>query len=140
MGHLVSVVSAVPPLEQTAGIIMAAAIVLVVEDEALIRMNALQVVEDAGYMALGASNAEDAIEILKRRDDIRIVFTDVNMCGSRSGVELAYLIRRHWPPIHLIVTSGFAMEAELPIGSRFIRKPYENSHITALLHELFNAE
>ena len=110
---------------------------LVVEDEGLIRVNAVQLVEDAGYTPLGASNAEEAIEILKRRDDIRVVFTDVNMCGTRSGVELAHLIRRHWPPIHLIVTSGLAVEAALPIGTRVIRKPYENSRIAALLHELF---
>lgn len=122
------------------GFVVASGIVLVVEDEGLIRVNAVQLVEDAGYTPLEASNAEVAIEILKHRDDIRVVFTDVNMCGSRSGVELAHLIRRYWPPIHLIVTSGLAFDEVLPVGARFVRKPYENNRIADLLHEFFDLE
>lgn len=140
MGLFIPAASASSRREHNMGFVVARGIVLVVEDEGLIRVNAVQLVEDAGYTPLGASNAEEAIEILKRRDDIRVVFTDVNMCGTRSGVELAHLIRRDWPPIHLIVTSGLAVEAALPIGTRVIRKPYENSRIAALLHELFELE
>jgi CheY-like chemotaxis protein len=69
------------------------AVVLIVEDEALIRMNAVQMIDDAGYVALEASNADDAIAVLKRRRDIGAVFTDINMSGSRSGLELAHAIR-----------------------------------------------
>jgi CheY-like chemotaxis protein len=140
MGPFTPAVSISPRRDHSLGFVVASGIVLVVEDEGLIRVNAVQLVEDAGYTPLEASNAEEAIEILKRRDDIRVVFTDVNMCGSRSGVELAHLIRYRWQPIHLIVTSGLAIEAALPFGTRVIRKPYENSRIAALLHELFELE
>jgi two-component system, response regulator PdtaR len=114
------------------------AAILVVEDEALIRMNAVQMMEDAGYVAMEASNADDAIAILKRRQDIGAVFTDINMSGSSSGMKLAHAIRDRWPPIYLIVTSGVPAEQELPIGAHFVRKPYENARVIALLHELFD--
>lgn len=114
-------------------------VVLIVENEALIRMNAVQMVEDAGYTVLEASNADDAVEILKHREDIGAVFTDINMSGSICGLKLAHAIRRRWPPIHLIVTSGLPAQSELPVGSRFLRKPYDNSSVISLLHELFDA-
>jgi CheY-like chemotaxis protein len=95
-------------------------------------------VEEAGYTALEAANADDAIRKLKRRRDVRAVFTDVNMSGSRSGLRLAHAIRRRWPPIHLIITSGLLAELELPSGSHFVRKPYENARVVALLNKLFD--
>ena len=116
------------------------AVVLIVEDEALIRMNAVQMVEDAGYTALEAANADDAVVILKRRQDVGAVFTDVNMSGTRSGLRLAHAIHRRWPPIHLIVTSGCADGLDMPSGAHFIRKPYENVRVVALLHELFDGD
>ncbi|MEI9997567.1 MAG: response regulator [Rhizomicrobium sp.] len=112
-------------------------VVLIVENEVLIRLNAVQMVEDAGYIALEASNADDAIAILKQRRDIGAVFTDVSMSGCKSGLQLAHAVRRRWPPIHLIVTSGLPAEDEVPPGSHFIRKPYENARVVALLHKLF---
>ena len=114
------------------------AVVLIVENEALIRMNAVQMVEDAGYTALEAADADDAIRTLKRRQDIRAVFTDVNMSGSRSGLRLAHAIRHRWPPIHVIVTSGLATDLVLPTGAHFVRKPYENTRVVALLNKLLD--
>jgi len=60
------------------------------------------------------------------------------MSGSPSGLKLAHAIRRRWPPIHLIVTSGLPAPLELPPGAHFVRKPYENARVVALLHELFD--
>jgi CheY-like chemotaxis protein len=65
------------------------AVVLVVEDELLLRLNAAQMMEDAGYEVIEASNADEAIQILESRTDIRIVFTDINMPGSMDGIKLA---------------------------------------------------
>src|SRR5512146_1754672 len=101
--------------------------VLIVEDQALIRMNAVQMVEDAGYLALQAPNANDAIAILKSRRDIGAVFTDLHMSGSRSGLRLAHAVRGRWPPIYLIVTSALPAEPDLPPDAHFVRKPYENA-------------
>jgi CheY-like chemotaxis protein len=80
--------------------------VLVVEDEPLSRIHALNLVEEAGYVAIEASNADEAISILEARKDIRIVFTDIDMPGSMDGLKLARAIRDRWPPIELILTSG----------------------------------
>ena len=114
-------------------------VVLVVEDEALIRMSAVQMVEDAGFMAVEACNADEAIVILESRPDIRAVFTDINMSGSMDGWKLAHAIRGRWPPIHLIVTSGLHIpeEGQLPVKGLFIRKPYSAEQVTAALRELF---
>ena len=74
---------------------------LVVEDEPLSRIHALNLVEEAGYVAIEASNADEAISILEARKDIRIVFTDIDMPGSMDGLKLARAIRHRWPPIEL---------------------------------------
>ena len=80
--------------------------VLVVEDEPLMRMTPVHLVEKAGYEAVEAVNADEAIEILEARKDIKIVFTDIHMPGSMDGLKLARAIRDRWPPIELILTSG----------------------------------
>jgi CheY-like chemotaxis protein len=115
------------------------AVVLVVEDQALIRMSAVQMVEDAGFKVVEACNADEAIEILESRSDIRAVFTDINMSGSMDGWKLAHAIRGRWPPIHLIVTSGLYVpeKGQLPVKGLFIRKPYSTEQVTTALRELF---
>jgi two-component system, response regulator PdtaR len=117
-------------------------VVLVVEDEALIRMEAVQIVMDAGFAVVEAGNADEAIKILESRRDIRAVFTDINMAGSIDGLQLSHAVRGKWPPIHLIVTSGLMApnQAQLPANSRFIGKPYTAEHITAALRELFDLD
>ena len=113
-------------------------VVLVVEDEPLIRLNAVAMIEDAGFEVLEAANADEAILILENRSDIRIVFTDVHMPGSMDGLRLAHAVRDRWPPIKLIVTSGQMMvpESELPTGGRFFSKPYRPSELSRVLNEL----
>jgi CheY-like chemotaxis protein len=114
------------------------AVVLVVEDEKLIRMNAVEMVEDAGFEAIAASDAEEAIRILESRTDIRAVFTDVQLPGSMDGLRLVRLVRNRWPPVALIVTSGQCNvgETDLPRGGRFLANPYEGSQIEATLRQL----
>src|SRR5436190_230748 len=101
-------------------------IVLIVEDERLIRSTAVDMVEEAGFEAIEASDADEAIRILESRTDIRAVFTDVNMPGSMDGLKLARVVRNRWPPVALIVTSGRSNvpEPDLPEGGRFLPKPY----------------
>ena len=115
-------------------------LILVVEDEALIRMGAVQMLEEAGFDVIEAWNAHEAMEVLEKRADIRVVFTDINMPGSWDGMRLARMIRDRWPPIHLIVTSGLVSPGldDLPSGGRFIRKPYEPAHVIATLRELLS--
>ena len=116
-------------------------VVLVVEDESLLRMTAMDMVEEAGFEGIAASDADEAIRILESRNDIRAVFTDVHMPGSMDGLRLARVVRNRWPPVALIVTSGQTIVAEthLPTGGRFLRKPYEAAHVGAVLHQLIDA-
>lgn len=118
---------------------MQKAVVLIVESEALIRMSAVHIVEDAGFSALEACNAEGALKILESRKDVRAVFTDINMSGSMDGLRLAHAIRGRWPPIHLLVASGMTVptRSELPPNGRFIPKPYTSEQVATALHELF---
>ena len=96
--------------------------VLVVEDEFFSRLHAVDLVEAAGFRAIEASNADEAIGILEKRKDIRIVFTDIDMPGSMDGLRLARAIRERWPPIELILTSGHfdVPEQDSRAGSVFL--------------------
>lgn len=113
-------------------------VVLVVEDESLICMNAIAMVEEAGFEAIAASDADEAIRILESRNDIRAVFTEVHMPGSMDGIMLARVVHNRWPPVALIVTSGQANvpESDLPIGGRFLPKPYAPGRIETALRQL----
>jgi two-component system, response regulator PdtaR len=99
-------------------------VVLVVEDDTLIRLNAVAMIEDAGFEVVEAVNADEAILILENRNNIRIVFTDVHMPGSMDGLTLAHAVRDRWSPIKLIVTSGQMMvpEDELPTGRTLLQQ------------------
>jgi CheY-like chemotaxis protein len=92
--------------------------VLVVEDEQLIRMDTASFLEAAGFAVYEADNAADAIRILELDDEIRLIFTDINMPGSMDGVALAHYVRGRWPPVKIIITSGYVKMRgnSLPVG------------------------
>jgi CheY-like chemotaxis protein len=112
-------------------------LVLVVEDEGLVRMNAVAMIEEAGFSVLEASDADDAIRILETRRDITVIFTDIEMPGSMNGIKLAHAVRDRWPPIKIIATSGHYgfREGDLPTGGRFLPKPYTLPQIYEALRE-----
>jgi DNA-binding NtrC family response regulator len=114
-------------------------VVVVVEDEALIRMAAAYALEDAEYAVIEADCADKAVEILKREAaSIHAVFTDVNMPGTMNGIELAHHVRRHWPHIGLLAASGRSTigAAHLPRGSRFVSKPYDLDEVVRHISDL----
>jgi len=113
-------------------------VVLVVEDEPLLRLFATQVVEDAGYEPLEAANAAQAIALLESRDDIRIVFTDIDMPGGLDGIALAACIRDRWPPISIIMTSGkpWPPRVAIPADTVFFSKPYRQDRVIASLQRM----
>jgi CheY-like chemotaxis protein len=113
-------------------------VVLIVEDETLIRIHAVDMVRFAGFDVLEAQNADEAISILEDRPDITVVFTDVQMPGSMDGMKLAAAIRGRWPPIKIMATSGRARlnEDDFPPGSRLLHKPYSADQIVGALREL----
>jgi CheY-like chemotaxis protein len=114
------------------------AIILIVEDELLIRTNAVEMIEEAGFEVLEAANADEAIMILEARSDIRIVFTDIQMPGSMNGLKLAAAVRGRWPPIKIIATSGHhaIRDGELPEGSAFLQKPYSSDAVGRALRDM----
>jgi two-component system, response regulator PdtaR len=107
------------------------AVILVVEDEPFVRMDAIETLEGAGYRVIEAANADEAIAILEQRDDISLVLTDIQMPGSMDGLKLAATIHNRWPPIALIVTSGrnFIPRRDLPEYGQFLPKPYNESRL-----------
>jgi CheY-like chemotaxis protein len=113
-------------------------VVLVVEDEALVRASTVDWVEEAGFEAVEAADAGEAIRILESRDDIRVVFTDINIQGSMDGLKLAHAVRDRWPPIKLVVTSGRMLppKTDLPEGGRFFAKPYGPAQVASTFWEL----
>lgn len=112
--------------------------ILIVEDEALLRMHAADIVEEAGFIPIEASNADEAVAILESRSDIALLFTDVNMPGSMDGLKLAHAVRNRWPPIKIVIVSGHLQvsENELPADSRFFGKPFETDKMIAELRAL----
>lgn len=105
---------------------MNASVILVVEDDAFLRLSAIMMVKEAGFDAVGARDAEEALKILELRSDICVVFTDVDMGAGKDGVWLALQVRDRWPPVQIIVTSGHrdVTPDMLPSGAIFFAKPY----------------
>jgi CheY-like chemotaxis protein len=112
--------------------------VLIVEDELLIRDMLKEELEDAGYKVVPASDADHAIGVLEARQDIHLVFTDINMPGSMDGLKLAAFVNDRWPPVHIIVTTGRAKPLTLPPNALFIPKPYLGSNVVAAMRTFAN--
>ena len=112
--------------------------VLVVEDEMVLRMRAVDIVEDAGFTAVQAVNADEALSILESRSDIALLFSDIQMPGSMDGLKLAHAVHDRWPSIKIILVSGQVKlsDKERPAESRFFGKPLEVKQIIAELQEM----
>jgi CheY-like chemotaxis protein len=110
-------------------------VVLVVEDDPLLRMLA---VEEAGFIAIEARDADEAAILLESRTDIILLFTDINMPGSMDGLKLAHAVRNRWPRIKILVVSGQQrlQSSELPSNSCFVGKPYQASWLVEELRSL----
>jgi CheY-like chemotaxis protein len=111
------------------------AVILVVDDETIVRMGAVDLLQEAGHTVIEADSADAAIVILEGRTDIEVVFSDVRMPGTMDGVRLMHVIRLRWPPIRLILTSGTPVPgpSELPQGTSFFPKPYDEKALVGLL-------
>lgn len=114
--------------------------VLVVEDEPIVRLDLSDFLVDSGFDVLEVGNADEAIEVLERRDDIRLIVTDVDMPGSMDGLKLARAVANRWPPIRIIVVSGHRLVeiTDIPDGSVFFSKPYHQPQLLASIRELLS--
>lgn len=117
-------------------------VVLIVEDDPLLRELTIEVVEEAGFVAIGASNADQAVGLLESRRDIAVLFTDINMPGSMDGLELAHAVTRRWPSIRILVASGRIrlLKSDLPPDCCFLPKPYCAAAVIAELRSVAIAD
>ena len=110
-------------------------LMLVVEDELFVRLDFVDQAQGAGFATVEASDAAEAMTILERRDDIRVVFTDIRMPGEMDGLALAHTVRDRWPPTIIVICSGNEppSKEELPRGVTFMPKPCSGPKIEELL-------
>jgi len=114
-------------------------LILVVDDEPLIRMLAVDLARDAHCAALEASNAAEALSLLETRSDIRLVLTDIDMPGGMDGVELARTIMERWPQVRVVIASGsgrLARRQSLPDTIRVFPKPYACNEMVSHLQSM----
>jgi CheY-like chemotaxis protein len=112
--------------------------VLIVEDELLIRDMISEELIKAGFVVVEVGNADEAIAILEARQDIHLVFTDIDMPGSMDGLKLAAAVRDRWPPVNIIITTGKARPMTIPANSLFIPKPYLGRNVVSAMKTFEN--
>ncbi len=118
------------------GNVVSKPLVLIIEDEPLLRLHAVSIIEDAGFRTLEAASADEAIVLLEGEPDIRIVFSDIDLPGGMDGLRLATAIRERWPPVEVILTSGHVKvdPADLPERGHFFSKPYDAGQLIETLN------
>lgn len=106
-------------------------VVLVVEDQGLLRMTAISIMEDSGFEAIEAADADEALEVLENHPGILVVFTDIDLSAERNGVWLAEQINRRWPNIDIILTSGYPRPDNYNPNNvvAYYEKPYSEDEI-----------
>lgn len=116
-------------------------VILVVDDNAVLRMHAAELLKEAGYDVLEAGDTEVAVSLLETRRDIRLLFTDVQLPAGRDGLSLAQQVKEQWPNVLLLITSGGpkVMDESIPHEARFLTKPYSNrevlGHVEAMIKD-----
>jgi two-component system, response regulator PdtaR len=114
-------------------------LVLVAEDEDLVRLVIVDALEDAGFEVIEAEHAEAALSILQiHAARIHVLFTDIQMPGAMDGLALAHHAATRWPKIALLITSGRPrpLQRSFPERSRFLAKPYRHNHVIRHIREL----
>jgi two-component system, response regulator PdtaR len=117
-------------------------LVLVAEDEELVRLVVIEALHDAGFEVMDVEHAEAALGLLQNHATrIHVLFTDIQMPGAMDGLALAHHTAKHWPKIALLITSSRPRpeRAELPEKSRFLAKPYRHQHVIRHIRELVAA-
>jgi CheY-like chemotaxis protein len=113
-------------------------VVLVVEDDPILRLDTIDMVEEAGLSPLEAGNAQQAILHLESHPDIRIVLTDIDMPPGMDGMALAKIVHRRWPPVAVVLVSGKVVPTEALVreGGMFFSKPFRRADMIATLQRL----
>ncbi len=107
--------------------------ILIVDDEALIRLLAADALRDAGFTVIEASHAEEALSYIASGAAVDLVFTDVQMPGPIDGLGLARQLRARSPSIPVIITSGNLHAPPGGLPGIFVQKPYKTDRVIALI-------
>jgi CheY-like chemotaxis protein len=104
----------------------------------MLRIRAVDMVEDAGYTPLEALDAAEAVAILESRSDVALMCTDIQMPGQMDGLGLAHAVHERWPKIRIIVVSGKLKlkDLDLPLDSRFLGKPLDAAEVIAEMRDM----
>lgn len=115
--------------------------IMVIEDEALVRMMAVDLFEQAGFEVLEAENGSDAARTIAERESIDGLFIDISMQGPMNGLELARIACEHHPEAIVVLVSSKTPPAahELPGSARFIAKPYDSAAVLRVFELLRQA-
>lgn len=113
-------------------------LVMVVDDEVLIRIMASDMLRDAGFEVVEACSADEAISLLAAGMRCSLVFSDVNMPGSTDGIGLAAYVREHYPIIPVVLTSGRLLPHEMTEAgaAAVLLKPYTEASLTSTIGQL----
>ena len=117
-------------------------VVLVIEDEPVLRIEISDMLEDEGFEVVEATSIENAIEILEARLDIRIVYMDLDMPNGVDGIKIAATIRDRWPPIEIVLTASRVDGArlQLPVRAKFFSKPVNRARVIAAVRTFAGQE
>jgi CheY-like chemotaxis protein len=120
------------------GQILSRPVVLLVEDEPLVRTVQVDILRDADFWVLEAQDADEAFEVLRRRQDVSVVLTDVDMPGSMNGFEFARLVAQGWPEVSVLVISGKTAPevGDMPPSARFVPKPLTATALVQHIQDL----
>ena len=110
-------------------------VILVAEDEVLVRILISDVLQDEGYKVLEAADAREAMRVLEARPDVHVVVTEIEMPPAPSGIELAQQVRERWPYMQVLVTSGRVFPTELPEGTVFVPKPWTGESLARCVRD-----
>jgi CheY-like chemotaxis protein len=113
-------------------------IVLIVEDEPIVRFYASELAEGAGFVTVTAGNADEALRELEGSDQIKILLTDVAMPGSMDGIDLANTVRERWPDVRIVIASGHVDSAKGDGREEivYVQKPFTPSQLLEALHSV----
>lgn len=117
-------------------------LILVVEDESLVRMTMVDFLEDAGFEVVEAATGEEGLKQLDRNPAIAALLTDIEMPGTVDGIRLAKITHERHPDAAVIVMSGRVRpgKSELPSHARFFAKPYMHDDVISALHEMMEPD
>lgn len=113
-------------------------VILIAEDEVLVRGVVAEHLRDAGFQVMEASNAAEAVDILQSGEPVDLVFTDIAMPGFMNGVMLASWIGLHRPDVRVVLASGSADCTRALAGRRLFLKPYDLNEVEAHIRDVLD--